>query len=105
MKALTGMADGRKVPIPIGHFFFAMDVEAFTDLPVFKKNTGNILRALRASKKAPGHKRIYTAGEKEYLASIERRRTGIPLPPSVQTDLVTMRDDLGLSRHRFTFER
>ncbi|MEI6809081.1 MAG: Ldh family oxidoreductase [bacterium] len=105
MKALTGMADGRKVPIPIGHFFFAMDVEAFTDLPVFKKNTGNILRALRASKKAPGHKRIYTAGEKEYLASIERRRTGIPLPPSVQTDLVTMRDELGLSRHRFTFER
>lgn len=105
MKALTGMADGRKVPIPIGHFFLAMDVRAFTDLAVFKKNTGDILRALRASKKAPGHKRIYTAGEKEHLASIERSRTGIPLPPSVQDDLVKMRDELGLLQYRFEFER
>ncbi|MEI6217729.1 MAG: Ldh family oxidoreductase, partial [bacterium] len=104
MKALTGMQDGHKIPIPIGHFFLAMDVEAFIDLAEFKKNTGDILRALRASKKAPGQKRIYTAGEKEYLVSIERKKTGIPLPPSVQIDLVTMRDELGLSQYRFAFE-
>jgi len=104
MKALTGMQNGRKIPIPIGHFFLAMDVEAFIDLAEFKKNTGDILRALRASKKAPGQKRIYTAGEKEYLVSLQRKKTGIPLPPSVQIDLVTMRDELGLSQYRFPFE-
>lgn len=104
MKALTGMSEGRKIPIPIGHFFLAMDIKAFTDLAEFRKNTGNILRALRASRKAPGQKRIYTAGEKEYLASQERIKTGIPLPPSVQADLVTMRDELGLSKYRFKFE-
>lgn len=104
MKALSGMENGRPVPIPIGHFFLAMDVEAFVALPEFKRNTGDIMRALRASRKAPGQKRIYTAGEKEHLASLERDKTGIPVPPSVQTDLVTMRDELGLVKYRFPFE-
>ncbi|MEI6972328.1 MAG: Ldh family oxidoreductase [bacterium] len=104
MKALSGMENGKPVPIPIGHFFLAMDIKAFIGLREFKKNTGNIMRALRASRKAPGQKRIYTAGEKEYLASIEREETGIPLPPSVQADMVAMRDELGLKRYRFPFE-
>ena len=50
LKQLGGKdAEGKDVPIPLGHFFMAIDIECFTDLAAFKKTTGDILRALRAS--------------------------------------------------------
>lgn len=104
LKQLGGKdAQDRDVPIPLGHFFLAMDIECFTDLEAFKKTTGDILRALRASTKAPGKERIYTCGEKEHLAWLERRDKGVPVDAVVQRELVMMRDELGLS-YRFPFE-
>jgi len=49
------------------------------------------MRELRAAKKADGHDRIYTAGEKEYLAFLERSKTGIPLNPAVRKSLEAAR--------------
>jgi len=96
LKAING--------VNLGHFFIAIDVSAFTELDEFKRTTGDILRSLRAAKKAPGADRIYTAGEKEYLTSLDRRVKGVPINASVQAELIQMRDELGLSRHRFPFE-
>ena len=96
LKAING--------VNLGHFFIAIDVSAFTDLDDFKQTTGDILRSLRAAKKAPGADRIYTAGEKEYLTSLERRAKGVPINASVQKELIQMRDELELKQHRFPFE-
>ena len=63
LKMLNGIQDGKRVPYHLGHFFIVIDTEAFMGLDSFKKTCGNILRDLRASKKAPGQDRIYTAGE------------------------------------------
>ena len=104
MKQLMGFENGKKVPYRLGHFFMAINFESFCDLPAFKKTTGDILRQLRASRKAPGHDRIYTCGEKEHLAWLERRKTGIPLDAEVQKQLIAMRNELGLSLYRFEFE-
>ena len=90
-------------PIPIGHFFMAIDIECFTEVAAFKQTTGDILRELRASKKAPGKERIYTCGEKEHLAWQERRDKGAPVDAVVQRELLAMRDDLGLP-YTFPFE-
>ncbi len=68
MKMLSGFENGKKVPYKLGHFFIAINISHFTELEEFKKITGDILRQLRNSKKMPGAERIYTAGEKEYLA-------------------------------------
>ena len=93
MKALLGFnADGSKRPYHLGHFFFAVDPEAFCGLEVFKKTCGDILRGLRASSKAPGQGRIYTAGEKEYLAWLERKDKGVPVGPAVQKEFMAVRD-------------
>ena len=89
--------------VNLGHFFIAIDVEAFTELSDFKRTTGEILRELRSTKKAPRQPRIYTAGEKEYLTSIERRVKGVPIPSGIQEELVQMRDEQGLS-YRFPYE-
>ena len=90
LKALSGFNDGKKVPYNLGHFFIAIDVEAFTALDVFKKTTGDILRALRASEKAPGVSRIYTAGEKEYLAYEERKIQGVPINEPLEKDIAAL---------------
>jgi L-2-hydroxycarboxylate dehydrogenase (NAD+) len=105
LKQLGGRDEqGKEIPIPLGHFFLAIDIECFTDLEAFKKTTGDILRALRASAKAPGQERIYTCGEKEYLAWQERREKGAPVDAAVQKELLAMRDELGLPYH-FPFEQ
>lgn len=103
LKQLSGMADGHKVPYQLGHFFLAMEIEAFCDLAAFKKTTGDLLRALRASRKAPGAQRIYTCGEREYLSWLERRDKGVPLTRVTQQELLTMRNELGLKGYDFGF--
>ena len=104
MKALTGVApDGSPQMYHLGHFFFVVDPEAFVGQDEFRKIAGDICRELRASKKAPGYERIYTAGEKEYLAWLERKDKGVPVNESVQREFVELRDKLGLD-YRFPFE-
>jgi L-2-hydroxycarboxylate dehydrogenase (NAD+) len=78
MNMLVGSRDGKKIPYSVGHFFIVIDISAFTDPEDFKKTTGNILRALRASKKMPGHTRIFTAGEKENDTWLKRKDKGVP---------------------------
>lgn len=103
LKMLSGIENGKKVPYHLGHFFIAIDVSAFTELDAFKKTAGDILRALRASKKAPGQSRIYTAGEKEYLAWLERKDKGVPVNKALQKEIIQMRDELGLKGYDFPF--
>ncbi|MCR4673070.1 MAG: Ldh family oxidoreductase [Lachnospiraceae bacterium] len=104
MKSLTGVApDGSPQMYHLGHFFFVVDPEAFMGLETFKKTAGDICRALRSSKIAPGESRIYTAGEKEYLAWLDRKDKGVPVNKGVQQDIITVRDKLGLDYH-FDFE-
>jgi len=105
LKQLGGKDEqGKDIPIPLGHFFLAIDIECFTDLAAFRKTTGDILRALRGSTKAPGRERIYTCGEKEYLAWQERRDKGAPVDAGVRRELVAMRDQLKLP-YLFPFEQ
>jgi len=104
MKMLTGIGEnGEKKPYPLGHFFLAIDTEAFMGADSFKKTAGDILRELRASKKAPGQERIYTAGEKEYLIWLERKDKGVPVGESVQQELMAVRDRYQLD-YKFPFE-
>ncbi len=104
LHGLSGLGDdGKPQPYHLGHFFIVVDPKAFMGLESFRKTAGDILRALRASKKAPGQERIYTAGEKEYLVWLERKDRGVPLGASVQKEILQVRDELGLP-YRFPFE-
>ena len=93
---LTGMRDGKKVPYSLGHYFIAINIEAFIEPGDFKKTAGDILRALRAAKKMPGRDRIYTAGEKEHIAWLERRDRGVPVGRDLLLEMRQLIDELGL---------
>ena len=104
LKMLSGFdTNGQKSPYHLGHFFIAIDISAFINPADFKKTTGTILRQLRNSKKAPGHDRIYTAGEKEYYCQLERMKKGIPLNPELQEEIKIMIKELDLQGYDFGF--
>ena len=104
MKSLSGISpEGKPQMYHLGHFFFVVDPEAFMGLDTFKKTAGDICRALRASEKAPGYDRIYTAGEKEHLVWLERKDKGVPVNAAVQKELIALRDAHNLP-YVFPFE-
>lgn len=103
LKMLLGIQNGKKVPYHLGHFFIAIDITAFTELADFEKITGDILRQLRASKKMPGHDRIFTAGEKEYDAWLYRKDKGVPVNPELQKEMKAIIQELGLKGYSFPF--
>lgn len=104
LHALNGKGpNGEKQPYHLGHFFIAIDISCFTEVEAFKKITGDILRDLRASQKSKGEERIYTAGEKEYIAYLERSKKGIPMNDAVRKSLTDARDQLNVE-FKFVWE-
>ncbi len=97
LRMLTGINENNeKVPYGLGHFFMAIDTEAFMGTEEFKRISGSILRELRNAKKAPGEKRIYTAGEKEYLEYQKNKKIGVKLDRSLQKDFAEIRNLLNI---------
>jgi LDH2 family malate/lactate/ureidoglycolate dehydrogenase len=104
MKALSGKDEnGNNAMYHLGHFFFVINPEFFMGLDTFEKTAGGILRDLRASEKAPGEERIYTAGEKEWIAWNDRKEKGVPVGESIQKELIALRDRFSLD-YTFPFE-
>ena len=104
-KALNGVDEnGNKVPYHLGHFFIAIDTNHFLGEELCRKKAGEIIRAVRASKKAPGQDRIYSAGEKEYDVWQQRKDSGVPINEAVQQEMNKVRDDLGL-KYVFPWEK
>ena len=96
-------AEGNTRPYHLGHFFIAIDTNHFLGEEIARKKAGDIIRSMRASKKAPGEDRIYTAGEKEYDIWMQRKDSGVPINESVQAEMNKVRDDLGLD-YKFPWE-
>jgi LDH2 family malate/lactate/ureidoglycolate dehydrogenase len=104
LHGLTGFdKNGNRQPFKVGHFFMAIKIEAFVDLDQFKATTGEILRELRNSKRAPGQDRIYTAGEKEFEMEDKVREQGVAVNPNLQKEIKLMQQELGLTQYKFPF--
>jgi L-2-hydroxycarboxylate dehydrogenase (NAD+) len=101
---LTGLDENHQPTyFRVGHFFMAIKIESFISLDEFKKTTGTILRELRAAKKDPNSRRIYTAGEKEFENEKRVRKEGIPIVPNLQKDIRTIIKDLGMRDYYLLF--
>lgn len=97
--------EGNIRPYHLGHYFIAIDTEHFLGEDVCRKKAGDILRGVRASRRAPGAERIYTAGEKEYEIWLSRREAGVPINESVQAEMCRVRDEYGLTQYVFPWEK
>ena len=96
-------ATGKQTPMPLGHFFLAIDIEPLCPLETFKHNATSLLSAIRASKKSPlAGGRIWTAGEPEHDARTTRTaQGGLSVPAALQADMITLRDKLPLLKAKY----
>ncbi|MBV8371113.1 MAG: Ldh family oxidoreductase [Candidatus Eremiobacteraeota bacterium] len=107
---LSGGAFGNGLPRPgdpplpgkISHFFAAFKIDGFRDPEQFKADMDKELRAFKDSAKAPGHDRIYVAGEIEHEKTLESRRNGVPVHVKVWNGLEKLAGELGIP---FDFEK
>jgi L-2-hydroxycarboxylate dehydrogenase (NAD+) len=69
----TDLPLGSEDPLPgeISHFLGAFRIDGFRDAAAFKSDMDALLRDHKQSEKAPGHLRIYLAGEQSYQRSTE----------------------------------
>ncbi|MFX1296360.1 MAG: Ldh family oxidoreductase [Promethearchaeota archaeon] len=105
LQACLGLnKNGSFLPYNLGHFFIAIDPTAFCDLYTFKKKTGDLLRQLARAKKQPGANHIYIAGEKEFIAYKQRKKTGVPIPKVTQRQFLKMQKELELDQYNFAFD-
>jgi len=84
------------MPSRIGHFFGAMNVEAFMPKDEFKERMDSMLQGLKQSPKAQGLNRIYYAGEIEAETEKLRLVEGIPIHWKVYETLKKLGDETGV---------
>ena len=81
----------------ICHFFMAVDYGIFGDKKTIKANMSKFLQELRDSKKAEGHSRIYTHGEKEAELKAMRENTTIPVNEKTMDEIKEIAKEMGLN--------
>ncbi|MBV9439436.1 MAG: Ldh family oxidoreductase, partial [Candidatus Eremiobacteraeota bacterium] len=107
---LSGGMFGRDISLPrdgpqpgkISHFFAAFKIDGFRDPEQFKADMDRELRSFKDSAKAPGHDRIYVAGEIEHEKFLAAQRDGVPIHVKVWDGLEQLAANLGVP---FDFER
>ena len=92
MSQLSGLYEGdtQNPNYDIGHFFICIDPENFTDIDTFKKNVGNVMREIKASKTAKDTKEILVPGELEYNTSLKVHKKGIEVSDELLVELNTL---------------
>lgn len=74
----------------ICHGFAAIDPAAFGDPAAIKQHFSDYLERLRQSPVAEGATEIYTHGEKEVRAEVDRRENGIPVNDGTMIELLDL---------------
>ena len=63
----------------MSHFVAAYKIDAFADVTRFKKSMDEFMTYLTETPPAPGHDRVFYAGQIEHEEAIDRAERGIPL--------------------------
>ena len=83
----------------ICHFFMAIDYSIFGDKQEIEANLSKFMQELRDSDKAEGQQRIYTHGEKEYLARKRIIENGVSVNEKTYAEMKMIRF---LARYSFS---
>lgn len=91
---VLGAAEG---PQRVGHFFLALNIEAFRDIAGFKQDMDKMLRELRANPAAAGSHGVLIAGDPERSEHAARRSSGVPVPAEIEADMARLADEYKLT--------
>ena len=83
-------------PSNVGHFFMAINVEAFMSLDEFKERMEELKKYLKTANLHPKFRRIWIHGEKSWLTMKYRKKHGIPLYVKVVNSLKEISEEVGV---------
>ncbi len=83
------------------HGFMVIDPKVFGNAEELKERFSTFLQELRDAPKAEGQERIYTHGEKEILASADRKANGINVNINTVAEMKDLCDYLGLDSVKY----
>jgi len=78
-----------------GHFILALDPAAFGRTEDFRQRADDLVHALREAEPAKGIDRVYLPGEREWLLSEDRRKSGLPMATTTLQALEAVAQELG----------
>jgi LDH2 family malate/lactate/ureidoglycolate dehydrogenase len=81
----------------VSHWFAALRIDAVRDPAEFKRDMDRQLRSFKESARAPGHDRVYVAGEIEHERALRNAREGVPVHRAVWQGLKDLAGGLGLA--------
>jgi LDH2 family malate/lactate/ureidoglycolate dehydrogenase len=84
-------------PSRSGHFFLALNIEAFGPLAAFEARMEQMIAELKAVPRAPGFDEILYPGELEARHEARHLREGLELPEKSWADLAAEADRLGVN--------
>jgi LDH2 family malate/lactate/ureidoglycolate dehydrogenase len=89
----------KQIEIPSGsaHLCAAIRIDSFMPLAEFRQRVDSIIQLMRSCPRAPDVDRVYVPGEIEFETEQRRRAEGIPINPELQSELVALGRELGLT--------
>jgi len=102
---VTHMYEDFKRPQNIGHLFGVLPISSFEPVEIYKRRMDKAIREIRNTPRARGVERIYLPGEHEEILAEEYRRSGIPIPASVWSELQEVGRNLGVDLRAESRER
>jgi L-2-hydroxycarboxylate dehydrogenase (NAD+) len=83
-------------PPNVGHFFMAVNIEAFMPLDEFKKRMTEYVRTLKSIEKHPDFDYIWIPGEKSWMTRETRLRKGVPVYKKVFNEIKEICGEVGV---------
>ena len=80
-----------------GHFFLAIDANAFVGIDELRARVGAISRRLRASRRADPDEPILVAGDPEWASASTRDRDGVHISDALARELAELARSLGVT--------
>jgi LDH2 family malate/lactate/ureidoglycolate dehydrogenase len=90
--------NGKPLPSGIGHFFGAVQVDAFRPKNEFKRDMDDLINRLKNAPRIDEADRIYIHGEKEFEEAERLTKTGVSLNPKVSDDLLAIANQLKMEK-------
>jgi len=81
-----------------GQAIAAINIAAFGEVDVFKKNVDTLVRDIRNSSRMPGVDRILMPGDRSSETRATRTRLGIPIAPALMGGLDRLADELEIAK-------
>lgn len=84
-------------PQLLGHFFVALDVEAFMPLEEFRRRMGDREQQTRGSRAVPGSEAVFMPGDLEAAKHHMQSRDGISISKAVHDELIALAGHVGVA--------